>query len=821
MVEAGQHPAESDKADILRTRRQGQRHRRLVARVRLRDRLGDMTAHDMTVSLTLPQAFDVALKFYAAGQFAEAERVCLRILSADAGSAATLNLLAVIDASLGRPEGALANYDRALALQPDFIQALNNRGAVLKAMRRHDEALESYDRALALRPDHIEVLNNRAGVLQSLGRHREALEGYDCVLALRPDHPQALNNRGVALQALQRPAEALRSYDTALGIAPDFVEALVNRGIVRHELGLFSEALTDHDRAIALRPGNADALCNRGNTLDRLGRHQEALASYDGALELQPDHLDALCNRGIVLRRLRRFDDALASYDAALRSCPDHRDGLAGRGATLHDQRKFGEALKCHDRVIALDPTCARALVDHGAALHAARRPVEALQSFERALAVEPDNVEALTNRGVVRCDLGRYQEALADHARAIALRPRDAAVLNNRGVALHKLGRLELSLASHDAALGIDPDHVKSLADRAAALHELKRFTEAAASCQRAIALRPDYADAHFFKSLTSLLGGDFERGWDEYEWRRCAPAAAITPRHFAQPLWRGDVAIAGRTILLHAEQGFGDTIQFCRYVALVRERGARVVLEVEAPLCRLMRGVAGASLILAKGDALPDFDLHCPLPSLPRAFATRLDTIPARTPYLRVPGPALQMLPAGRAPKIGLAWAGNPNHARDRDRSIALRDLLPLLDADATFVSLQKQPHPGDFETLQGRDVLQFGDRLLDFADTAALVAQLDLVISVDTSIAHLAGAVGTPVWILLTHVPDWRWLLDRDDSPWYPSARLFRQGENREWGGVVARVGDALRQWIGNRASGSGNPAAPQAQNRPIGS
>lgn len=383
-------------------------------------------------------------------------------------------------------------------------------------------------------------------------------------------------------------------------------------------------------------------------------------------------------------------------------------------------------------------------------------------------------------------------------------MRPNDAAVLNNRGVTLHKLRRLEEALASHDAALGIERDHVKALIDRGVALHDLKRFDEASASYDHAIALRHDDADAHFFKGLSSLVTGDFERGWIEYEWRRRAPAARITQRDFPQPLWLGDEGIAGKTILLHSEQGFGDTIQFCRYIALVAERGARVILEVEEPLCKLMRGVAGTIRVIAKGDPLPDLDFQCPLPSLPLAFRTRLQTIPSRTPYLRVPRPAQELwaaLPGKRSLKIGLAWAGNTKHARDRERSIRLRDLLPLLDTDATFVSLQKELRSGDIETLQSCDVIQFGDELGDFSDTAALISQLDLVISVDTSVAHLAGALGKPIWILLTHTPDWRWLLDRDDSPWYPSARLFRQCEMREWGSVVMRVRDALRQLTGN--------------------
>ena len=297
--------------------------------------------------------------------------------------------------------------------------------------------------------------------------------------------------------------------------------------------------------------------------------------------------------------------------------------------------------------------------------------------------------------------------------------------------------------------------------------------------------------------------MTGDFERGWTEYEWRREAPAAKLTGRHFPQPRWLGE-DISGKTILLHSEQGLGDSIQFCRYVPLVAARGARVLVEVERPLCELMKGLAGTAQVIAKGEPLPNFDIQCPLPSLPLAFKTRLETIPSTAPYLRVPRQALEhwsgLLGPKRRLRIGLAWAGNAKHVRDRERSMRLRDLLPLLDIEASFVSLQKELRSGETEMLESCDMLQFGKDLGDFSDTAALISQLDLVISVDTSVAHLAGALGKPVWILLTRAPDWRWLLNREDSPWYPAARLFRQSDSREWSSVVAQVRDALLEFVG---------------------
>ena len=467
-----------------------------------------------------------------------------------------------------------------------------------------------------------------------------------------------------------------------------------------------------------------------------MNRPDEALASYDKALALRPDYPEALNNRGVTLFWLNRLDEALASYD--------------------------------------------------------------------KAIALKADDAEALNNRGVVLMELNRLDEALASYDRAIALKPDYADALDNRGSVLRKLNRLDEALASHDAAIALQPECADAFYNRGNALKELNRPDEALASYDRAIALAPDHAEAHWNESLLRLLTGDFERGWPKYEWRWKSKALALRNRNFSQPLWLGADPIHGKTILLHGEQGLGDTIQFCRYAPLVAARGARVIMEVDESLRDLVSGLAGVSRCVSKGDTLPEFDLHCPLLSLPLAFGTRLETIPSTTPYLLAPAPAVASWAArlaGKArPRIGMVWSGAPRHREDRNRSIALRTLLPLLDVAATFVSLQRDVRADDAQLLQERsDILHFGGDLRTFSDTAALISHLDLVVTVDTSVAHLAGALGRPVWILLPFIPDWRWLLDRSDSPWYPTARLFRQAASREWQGVVKHIHAELRDWI----------------------
>jgi hypothetical protein len=429
------------------------------------------------------------------------------------------------------------------------------------------------------------------------------------------------------------------------------------------------------------------------------------------------------------------------------------------------------------------------------------RRYDEALAALDRALALQPDNADAHSNRGIVLSDIKRHDEAIASFDRALQLAPDHVEALSNKAAVLLALKRHDEALACCHRALALAPDHVGALCNHGTILNATMRQDEARAIYEHALTLAPDAPKLHGNLATVCLLTGDFARGFAEYEWRWKKDTLARTLRPFPQPLWQGE-DIAGKTILLHSEQGFGDTLQFCRYAPLVAARSARVILEVEPPLAALMRTLSGPSQVIAKGSPLPPFDVHCPLMSLPLACGTVLDTVPAETPYLKASAPSgwRDRLTGLRRPAIGLVWSGNPRHERDNDRSMSLAALLPLLDADATFVSLQKEPRPGDAALLAERsDILRFGEKTGDFADTAALIGELDLVITVDTSVAHLAAALGKPVWIMVQYLPDWRWLLAREDSPWYPTARLFRQDATHRWDGVIARVNAALRDFV----------------------
>jgi len=453
-------------------------------------------------------------------------------------------------------------------------------------------------------------------------------------------------------------------------------------------------------------------------------------------------------------------------------------------------------ALECFDRAIALNPDFAEAHNNRGVILHARGRDVEALAAFDRVTALKPAFAEGHNNRGGALEALGRHDEALAAHERAIAFNPNYAVAHYNRGVALQSLGRYEEALNAFDRAAFIKPDYASAYNNLGSTLQVLGRYEEALAAHDRAIALNAANPEAWWNKSLLLLLTGRYEEGWRLYEWRWRLKEYLPLARQFAQPLWSGSEDIAGRTLLLHHEQGLGDTIQMLRYVPLLAAKGARILLEVPATLSALAGVLPGVAGVLQTGDVLPAFDLHCPFMSLPPAFKTGLETIPASMPYLKAPEGRVHLwkdrMGAKTRPRIGLVWSGGKTHKLDRLRSIPLATLLPLLERDAEFHSLQVEYRESDREILakDGR-LSDHSGEIKDFADTAALIEAMDLVIAVDTATAHLAGALGKPVWILLPYAPDFRWLRQREDSPWYPTARLFRQPAVNAWEPVIARL------------------------------
>jgi hypothetical protein len=429
----------------------------------------------------------------------------------------------------------------------------------------------------------------------------------------------------------------------------------------------------------------------------------------------------------------------------------------------------------------------------------------EALDVLKPCLEARPDHVPTVVTCTECMLSLRQFDEVVAINQRAHVLDPGNADRCNSVAVALQLLGREEEALPWFDRAIALRTDFIDALNNKAVALSNLHRFEEACATYDQVKVIDPGNVGAEWNLALLQMLTGNFEAGWAGREAYWKTDRRSTYPK-FSQPRWLGEAGIEGKTILVCADEGLGDTIQFARYVPLLASRGARVVLAVEEAARALLSELPGVSQCVRKSaDDLPAFEMHCPMSGLPPAFGTRLDTIPSEVPYLPTPpGHLVQTWNDRLGPheklRVGLVWSGNVRHGNDHNRSIPLRMLLPLLEADAAFVSLQKGPRPADRVLLQERsDIVDLTGHLTDFVETAALIGCLDLVITVDTSVAHLAGALGCRTWILLPYTPDYRWLLDREDSPWYPTMRLFRQSETREYGSVLDRIRSELKGLI----------------------
>jgi tetratricopeptide (TPR) repeat protein len=507
-------------------------------------------------------------------------------------------------------------------------------------------------------------------------------------------------------------------------------------------------------------------------------------------------HLQRLLEKAHKAHIEGDLEQAEKLYKTILERDPKNFDALHLLGFLNHQRGRSTIALPLLAAAIRHNAQSVAALSNYGLVLHALNRTVEALASYQAALAIEPNNADLLNVQGIALLNLGRPQEALMSLDRALAENPRHVEALGNRGNALVKLNHPDQAIACYDVALGIESDNIRLLTNRAHALRRLDRPSDALMDLRKAVALDPNYAEAQFELGMALLTLGHYEDGWKAYEQRWATRAFAHRRREFSSPLWTGEQPLHGATILLHGEQGLGDTIQFVRYATHVAQLGATVLLEVPLELVALMATVQGVTRIIANREKLTPFEFHCPLMSLPRAFRTSLASIPAEAPYIKVPEiPTAKWaarLPTGK-PLVGVAWAGRSAQNNDANRSIALARFAPLFDAAGIqFVSLQRDPSADDLLLLRRhRNVLQLEDSLTDFVDTAALISRLDLVVSVDTSVAHLAGALAKPVCILLSFAADFRWLRARDDSPWYPTARLYRQPEFGDWESVIERV------------------------------
>jgi tetratricopeptide (TPR) repeat protein len=527
------------------------------------------------------------------------------------------------------------------------------------------------------------------------------------------------------------------------------------------------------------------------------------LSQWKGASAQMPN-LVRLQRQAVNLLQQGQLDKVERLCAAILQHRRDDYVALHLLGFVHLQRRRHNDAIGFLTKAAKVDPRSVDAASNLGLALHGAGRFEDAVAEYRKALALAPNHPEILYNRGNAQFELDRIDDALASFDAALAHNPSHVGAHVNRGNTLIRFNRPVDALEGYEKALALMPGHPEILVNRGHALRRLNRPQEALSNFETALSTHPEFPEAHFEASLAHLALGDFGRGWKAYEWRWKTAAFADKRRSFRQPLWLGNVPLSGKTILLHAEQGFGDTLQFIRYAPLFASSGARVIFEVQPGLVSLLSQLDGIEII-AKGNPLPDFDLHCPLMSLPLAFGTELATIPAETPYLTAPAERVahwrDRLPQGSL-RAGFVWSGSHGHRNDANRSIPLAQFSQLFEnLPFACISLQREMREADREVLQRLpDIVDLSAELSDFSDTAAVISLLDIVVSVDTAVAHLAGALGKPVVILLPYAPDFRWLRERHDTPWYPTAKLMRQPAFGDWDSVIAGLAEELRGIVG---------------------
>ncbi len=651
------------------------------------------------------------------------------------------------------------------------------------------------------RPPAWQPWLQQAVALHRSGRTVEAKARYEQVLKANPRQPEALHFLGLLCVDTGAAPSALPLLQNALRLNPGAVPVMITLARALVATGNADEALALLDSALGREPRNTEALFQRALLLHGRGDLTRAIDAYRTLVAADASIAVAHFNLGTLLRTAGRLEEARAALTRALELNPRFAPAAINLGCVAQDQGRHDEAAEILRKALALDGKSAEGHVALATSLRALGRNEEAADSSRRAIGLRPEFAAAYTGLAQALASLGRETEAEEAYRTALTRAPHSIDALNNLGNLLRQRGQLGESRTLLAQALSLQPANAALSLNLGMSLHQLGHLDEAESLYRQALALSPALDEAGLNLAMARLTRGDFHEGWKLYE-HRWQGDLRNAVRSFDRPEWDGHSSLQGRTLLLHAEQGLGDTIQFSRFVPALSKAGARVVLELQAPLSPLMGSLDGLAQRVVRGAPLPPFDLHCPLLSVPRLIDFDPTQSAAPQSYLRAPADAAERwrprIDALPHPRIGWVWSGNPRHKNDRNRSVPYALVRSIASATpGSHLSLQIDYREGDREALaRDRLLTDLSATLNDFSDTAAIVEHLDLVISVDTSVAHLAGALGRPVWILLPFCPDWRWLQSGATSPWYPSARLFRQPAPGDWDSVAAEVAATLR-------------------------
>ena len=747
------------------------------------------------------KSFQDAFALHQKGQLMEAKALYAQDLATRPDNADALHLLGLIEFSQKNPGKAQQLIIKAIALSPDNIIFRLNYGNILSDEGLIDAAIDQYNKAISLQPQNFESHFRFGLTLYKHGLYEQALKSLEIAAKINTKHFAVHNDLGNVLYKIKQYEKAIGSYRRALALNPKFADAHNNIGNAYLDLKNFEKAIASYQRAIALKPDFAEAYNNLGNAWRESKNLEKAADSYERALALAPTMAEASYGLGMIAVTEGDYLKAISLLGKS--------DALKPRQAGVHFHLGMAHsALKSTDaaiynfeRAIEIDPKHAEAHDQLGVVLQQLRQYDLARKNHELAIALDPRLASAHNNLGKIYFESKNFEAALQNFRNAVKLNSRISEFFKNLGSTLAELNQNDAASEAYEKAIKLSPYSINAYNDYGNFLQTQNRLNEAIAIYDKILSLNSDFHVAAFNKSLTHLLMGDYDVGWQLHECRFDVIDDKIRDELLNFKRCTQKESCIGKTLFISAEQGLGDAIQFCRYIPLLHKEGINVILEIDAALKNLFNQLSRHCTLFLKGDALPAIDYYCPLLSLPLIFQTSLNNVPTPSRYL-VSDPELKLrwarrLTSNSQKSIGIVWSGNPRHKNDHRRSIPLLKLLQGLPNDVRLVVLQKQVSEADRQLLAADDrILNLSDEIQDFTDTAALCELMDVVVSVDTSVAHLSGALGVRTWVLLPFNPDWRWLLDRNDSPWYSSMRLYRQPNVDDWDRVLSGLSTDLQ-------------------------
>ena len=670
--------------------------------------------------------------------------------------------------------------------------------------------------------------------LHQQGLFNEAKKAYESLLKIQTKNAEALHGLGLIAYMQQKYQEGIKYINQAIQISPE-ANYFNNRGTIYFALKKYPEAEIDYKKALRLQPNLTDAKFNIANLYSEISRIQDALNFYNQILCDEPLHLEALYNRGNTYKQEKRLEEARQDYDQVLRMNPKHQNALLNRGNVFLGMEELDLAIDSYSLAIEVDTTFSEALIcranayslqkkyelvvidlmqviqlrpDHKESYYGLANALkdqyyfhDAVSYYQKAIAIDPYYYEALTNLANTLRRLKVFDQAAVYYSQAVQARPHSAEAYSNLGNILHDIKRTDLAIDAYVKALEIDSKDQRALYNLGNIFKELNQLDEALEQFNYVLSMAPDSIETRFAKGMIYLTQGKYKEGFELYELRWQRESLVTKLRKYEQPLWTGQESLENKTILIYIEQGLGDTIQFSRLIPELAKRGAQVLFEVQKPVINLMQQIPGVTKLIPYQDPLPDFDYYCPLLSLPAKLGLELERIPLSQGYLKTQPNYVdkwqKILGTKTKPRIGLVCSGNSMHENDQNRSILLFELIPFLPTEFEYVCLQKEMREVDRQMLQKYPLFKsYGDDLETFDDTAALCELMDIVISVDTSVAHLSGALAKKTYLLIPYCPDWRWMLNREDSPWYDAMKIYRQEYSNQWHTTFVKLANDLK-------------------------